>query len=286
MTEPGHDQPAPPSPPPSGAVGLANAWSAVVTLGLVACGLVWMVHRWAPPQDLPWKPLDLRHPPGLATGAKIARLDLDDHASPQRVEAATDACLELLHQAGVEARRAEDRDDGGFCIVRGAVRLTGGEMTPLRPAGLTLRCPVAVRHILWDRHVLQPGARQIMGSEVARIDSLGTYACRRIYGSAAATARPSQHARANAIDISAIRLADGRQVSVLDDWDGQGPAGAAGASLLRRLRDGACGLFANVLTPDYNVAHRDHFHVDAAARGICSGPRSDQNSVRPEAVYS
>ncbi|WP_409020076.1 extensin family protein [Brevundimonas vesicularis] len=263
---------------------MANAWSAAVTLGLVICGLVWMVDRWAPPQDLPWKPLDLRHPPGLATAAKIARLDLDDRAPPERVEAATGACLDLLHQAGVEVRRAEDRDDGGFCVIQGAVRLTGGEMTPIQPAGMTMRCPVAVRHILWDRHVLQPAAREIMGSEASRIDSLGTYACRRIYGAQGATARPSQHARANAIDISAIRLADGRRVSVLGDWDGQGAGGVAGSDLLRRLRDGACGLFSNVLTPDYNVAHRDHFHVDAAARGICSRPRSDQNSVRSDAV--
>ncbi|WP_312146815.1 extensin family protein [Brevundimonas sp.] len=249
---------------------LADLWSGAVTMGLAACGLFFLLDAWAPPQDLPWKPLDLRQPLGRATAAKIARLDIDDRASPERVAAATTACLNLLRDAGVEAQRAEDRNDGGFCVVRGAVRLTGGDMTPISPAGLTMRCPVAVRHILWDRHVVQPAAREIMGTEPRRIDSLGVYACRRVYGSQDQTARPSQHARANAVDVAGVRLADGRTVSVLRDWDGRGPAGDEGGAFLRRLRDGGCRLFGNVLTPDYNAAHRDHFHLDAAARGVCA----------------
>lgn len=247
----------------------ADLWSGLVTLGLCACGLILMLNAWAPPQDLPWKPLDLRQPLGRATAAKVARLEVDDGASSEQVEAATATCLNLLREAGVEARRADDLDDGGFCVVRGAVRLAGGDMTPIHPAGLTMRCPAAVRHVLWDRHVVQPAAREIMGSEARRIDSLGTYACRRIYGSQDASVRPSQHARANALDVAAVRLADGRTVSVLRDWDGQGAAGRRGAAFLRRLQHGGCRLFGNVLTPDYNAAHRDHFHLDGAARGVC-----------------
>jgi hypothetical protein len=33
------------------------------------------------------------------------------------------------------------------------------------------------------------------------------------------------------------------------------------------VRDGACRLFATVLSPDYNAAHRDHLHLDEAKRG-------------------
>jgi len=261
--------PAPTSAPPS----LADVWSGVLTLALAACGLALLLDAWAPPQDLPWKPLDLRQPLGHATAAKVRRLDVDDGASPVQVEAATESCMDLLRQAGVEVQHADDRNDGGFCIVRGAVRLTGGAMTPISPAGLTMRCPVAVRHILWDRHVVQPAAREIMGSEARRFDSLGTYACRRIYGSQDVTARPSQHARGNAIDVAGVRLTDGRTVSVLRDWGGQGAAGIEGGAFLRRLRDGGCRLFGNVLTPDYNAAHRDHFHLDGSARGVCTRAR-------------
>ena len=37
----------------------------------------------------------------------------------------------------------------------------------------------------------------------------------------------------------------------------------------RELRDGACGLFNGVLGPDYNAAHRDHFHLDNGPFRIC-----------------
>jgi hypothetical protein len=50
---------------------------------------------------------------------------------------------------------------------------------------------------------------------------------------------------------------------VVADWRGEGPE----ARFLREVRDGACGLFATVLSPDYNAAHRDHLHFDQAERG-------------------
>ena len=69
------------------------------------------------------------------------------------------------------------------------------------------------------------------------------------------------------IDIAAFVLEDGARVTVLGDWNGD----AADAAFLRTVRDGACPLFATVLSPDYNDAHRDHFHFDQAGRysGVC-----------------
>ncbi|MGZ9099905.1 MAG: extensin family protein, partial [Brevundimonas sp.] len=96
------------------------------------------------------------------------------------------------------------------------------------------------------------------------------YACRRIYGQTNVDARPSEHARANALDIGSMTLADGRKVSVLADWDGAGPAGAEGQSFLKRIRDGACRAFSTALSPDYNEAHRNHLHLDGAPRSLCA----------------
>ncbi len=243
-------------------------------LVLAACGAFALIDAWAPPQDLPWKPLDLRLPIGVATAAKIRALDLPPTATAAEIETGTTRCITLLRQAGVAVERAPDRDDGGFCVVQGAVRLTGGDLTPLDPSGVAMRCPMATRFLLWDREVVRPAAREIMGAEAVRIDNLGTYACRRVYGSADTAARPSQHARANALDVAGVGLADGRRATLAADWDGLGPSGAAGAAFLRRLRDGGCRLFGNVLTPDYNAAHRDHFHLDAAGRGVCAWRRN------------
>ena len=54
---------------------------------------------------------------------------------------------------------------------------------------------------------------------------------------------------------------------MLHDWDDEGARGA----FLKQVRDGACALFATTLSPDYNPAHADHFHLDQAARGQWGG---------------
>lgn len=246
----------------------ADFWNLLWEVGLLACAAFALLNVFAPPQDLPWKPLDLDRPIGRATATKVAAFDLPRTATPQDVAAPTEACMRLLREAGVQVERAPDRDDGGFCQVRGAVRITGGA-TPLAPAGVVMQCPLALRYVLWDRQVLQPAAREILGSPVARVENFGTYSCRRIYGSSNVDDRPSEHARANALDVAAVTLENGRKVSVLADWDGQGPAGESGARFLERARGGGCRLFSNVLTPDYNAAHADHLHLDAAPRGVC-----------------
>jgi len=247
----------------------ADFWNLLWELTLGLCAAFALVNAFAPGQHLPWKPLDLSHPIGQATGAKVADFTLPRTAAPEEITAVTDACIQVLREAGVTVERAEDKDDGGFCQVRGAVRITGGDVTPLDGSPV-MQCPLAVRYVIWDRQVLQPAAEAEFGSRVARINEVGTYSCRRIYGLTATDARPSEHARANALDIGSMTLVDGRKVSVLRDWDGTGPAGAEGQSFLRRIRDGACRAFSTVLTPDYNEAHRNHLHLDGAPKTLCA----------------
>ena len=54
---------------------------------------------------------------------------------------------------------------------------------------------------------------------------------------------------------------------MVNDWSDDGNKGA----FLREVRDGSCQLFSTVLSPDYNAAHRDHFHLDQAERGAVGG---------------
>ena len=129
------------------------------------------------------------------------------------------------------------------------------------PAGLVTSCAVAAALALWERDVVQPAARRHFGERVVGIDHAGSFSCRRLYGRA--EGRFSEHATADAIDIIGFRLADGRRVSVLRDWRRD----RAEAAFLREVRDGACDLFATVLSPDYNAAHAAHFHFDQADRG-------------------
>ena len=98
---------------------------------------------------------------------------------------------------------------------------------------------------------------------ITRVDQLGTYACRNV--NSAAAGRRSQHATANAIDIAAFRLADGRSISILDDWGKD----TAEGRFLAAARDEACDFFNVVLSPDYNRLHANHFHLDLGGFRMC-----------------
>jgi len=204
------------------------------------------------PENLPWTELDLTRPIGTFTGRKLAGL----RDEPGR-------CGQLMQAAGIPFQPLPPLTAGSQCGYRDAVRLgTGGaRRIALSPQAVGMSCPVAAALALWEWHVVQPAAQRHLRERVVAIDHLGSYSCRRVYG------RPegdwSEHATANAIDIAGFRLASGRRVTVLDDWRGE-PAEAA---FLREVRDGACRLFATVLSPDYNEAHRDHLHLDQARRG-------------------
>lgn len=250
----------------------ADLWSLITSLALAFCATFGLLNLVVPPQDLPWTPLEVSRPVGVTTQSKIEALELDRETPPEVVETTTDACMRTLREAGVEVVRARDVDDGGFCVVRGAVRITGGDVTRISPADSIMQCPLALRYVIWDRQVLRPAA-EALGSEPASVQSYGSYSCRRIYGSQNDGDRPSQHARANALDVGSVTLRDGRMISVLEDWDGQGPGGPDAAGFLRRLRDGGCRLFSTVLTPDYNAAHANHLHLDGGPYDLCaSGP--------------
>ena len=233
------------------AIRRVAGWS--VALAIAAALLLggWAMLR-GRPQDLPWAPLDLAQPVGLFTGRKLVALRDD-----------LPHCRALLDRAGVRHVALPVLREGPSCGYDDAVRLrTGGPLTiALSPASPGVACPVAAALALWEWEVVAPAARRHLNAQVVAIDHFGSYNCRRMYGRD--NGSWSEHARANAIDIAAFRLSDGRRVSVVGDWRGDG----AKATFLRAVRDGACGLFATVLSPDYNAAHRDHLHLDQAARG-------------------
>jgi hypothetical protein len=196
---------------------------------------------------LPWTELDLEAPAGRFTAAKIA--DLGDDAP---------RCRALLADAGSLSRPAPDRIVGEACGYRDGM-LIGGALRP-SPSGLITSCPVAAALLVWERDV-QRHAQLLLGSPVRRLLHAGSFSCRRLYGRD--TGAWSEHATADAVDILGFELADGRTISVLRDWDAQGPSG----SFLRAARDAACLAFTTTLSPDYNEAHRDHLHLDTADRG-------------------
>ncbi|EMD84534.1 extensin-like protein [Pacificimonas flava] len=225
----------------------------LAVLALVAYG-GWRAFDYAEetyPQHLPWTPLSLDDPIGHATSLKVAALSGDKPA-----------CLALFETSDLAVTPFEDRMETEQCGYVDAVtldRMTAG----YSPSTVRLSCPLAAALGIWEQDVVQPAARRVLGSEVASIRQLGTYSCRRLYGRE--SGNWSQHATAQAIDIAGFTLADGRSISLAGDWGADSDAGA----FLLEIRNRGCGVFGTMLGPEYNAAHRDHFHLQANGYGTC-----------------
>jgi hypothetical protein len=242
------------SRPKTGLAMRALRWIRTLLVVAVIAFLAMLLwgHARRHPEDLPWTKLDLSQPVGMFTGRKLAALNGEGGE-----------CRALLRNAGIRFTALPARGDTNQCGYDDAVRFRQGGSVAIgwRPADLGTSCPVAAGLALWEWHVVQPSALRHFGTRVAAIDHYGSYSCRRLYGRS--SGGWSEHASANAIDVAAFHLEDGRRISVAGDWNGEGGK----ARFLREVRDGACTLFATTLSPDYNAAHRDHLHLDQAERG-------------------
>ncbi len=173
----------------------------------------------------------------------------------------TRTCFAELSQSGARFTPLPDQDRGGGCITRGTLTLNDAGV-PTSNLGL-ITCPLARNFVAWVRHAVRPAAMQVYGQDAVRVETMGTYSCRNIYGGR--SGRLSQHAFANAIDVSGFVLADGRRVMVLGGWTGD----ARDREFLRLIRASACRRFGTVLSPDYNAAHANHFHFDMSGQNYC-----------------
>jgi len=221
-------------------------------IGLLLLGAALLGARsWlaANPQHDPWAPLNLSDPPGWATQRKLAAL---------RQEPAE--CRAVLDRSNV-SYSALDPVGEGACRRADRTQLSASPLQP-EPAGT---CALMAGFHLWVERSVRPAALKNFRSSLAGIEHYGTYSCRRLYGRDHGPW--SEHATGNAIDIAAFVLADGRRIAVQDDWTDTGEEGR----FLHKVRDEACEIFGTVLSPDYNAAHRDHFHFDQFARafGAC-----------------
>lgn len=181
------------------------------------------------------------------------------------VDADTRQCLGDLGARQASFSPLPDRYFGAGCSTIGTVSLTGlqGDAARFQLTNLgPVACPLADTLAAWARFGVDRAAREVLDSPLARIETMGSYACRTVAGSG----RLSAHATAQAVDIGAFVLADGRRISVLGGWSGGTPAEQR---FLRLVHASACKRFGTILGPAYNAAHRDHFHLESTGRGLC-----------------
>ena len=198
----------------------------------------------------PFVPLQLSDPPGWLTKFKLQRL------TPQQ-------CQGLLEQANRQGMISSQpvADSAGECPLSDVVRVRHFGSVALSSSFLA-SCPLALSSALFVARQAKPLTQSFMGSQLTRIEHLGSYACRNIYHRA--DARRSEHASAQAWDISGFQLADGRKVTVLRGWKDEKTA-----PWLRAMLNASCTYYGNGLGPEYNAAHANHFHLGMRGYGLC-----------------
>ena len=173
-------------------------------------------------------------------------------------------CLAELGSSGAAFAPLPDRFYGAGCSTVNSVQIdrVGGDLGELQVTNLgAVACPLANSFAGWARYGVDRAARQIFGSPLVRIETMGSYSCRNVAG----TGRLSAHSRAEAIDIGAFVLADGRRISVKSGWN----ASKEEREFLRVIHRSACKRFGTVLGPDYNAAHHDHLHLELGNGSFC-----------------
>jgi hypothetical protein len=217
-------------------------------IGLTAVGLQQPWIR-IPAGWVPWEDVDLEASPGVAARYQLNALSADG-----------EACFAALGRSNLLYTTIPARPVQNGCGLTDGVRFDQSNV--LYNNGFDLSCGMAAA-LYWYESEVDRVAQEHLGSGLARIDHLGSYACRNINGATAGWR--SQHATANAIDISGFVLSDGRSVSVLADWAHDTDE----ARFLRAAHKSACSLFNTVLGPEYNALHADHFHLDMGRLRAC-----------------
>ena len=166
--------------------------------------------------------------------------------------------------------------------------LGGDPKVELDPPAI-VTCQLARALNTWLDKTVQPKAEALFVSPVSKLHNAGSYACRNRYHDAYQPL--SEHALANAIDISEFVLASGERITVLDNWPKNSftlavplpnpvRVAAVGTSVpmasttsadqkakfVKYVHDDACRTFGTVLGPDANEAHKNHFHFDMKQR--------------------
>ena len=183
----------------------------------------------------------------------------DKPAEPAAAAPQPSACRLALTEAIAIAPSIPDIHGAGGCggvdLVRlEAVVLPDKRQVSVKPAAI-LRCAMASAIADWIRTDIAPLAAGL-GSAISSLDNFDSFECRsrnRVAGAAL-----SEHGRANALDVRALKLANGQSISLTD------------RTVPRELRESVlhsvCARFSTVLGPGSDGYHEDHIHLDLMER--------------------
>ena len=182
---------------------------------------------------------------------------------PPPVADQASACLKALAATGTSFAPVPQPETSLACQVDTPVRLNS-LATKLGVVKLqdqpTVNCAFALKLSQFVDQTMQPLAQQSLSSAIVAMGTGPGFNCRGRNGDS--SAKMSEHAIGDAVDIEYIKLANKSQIQVKDALIVQSP----GFAFLRDLRASACTEFTTVLGPGANAAHAEHFHIDLEVR--------------------
>lgn len=202
--------------------------------------------------------------PPVPQARPVQRLAVLMPASPPQRATLAEGCEAslLTVKARFEPVSREAEREG--CHIEQPVRLLSvstpsGDIS--LPEGPVFNCRFAREFALW---LSDTGSAVVLAQTKEKLAKVATgpgFECRRRNGDT--TAKMSEHAIGNAVDITTITLASGRTIHMADAINPASPS----YPVLRALRTTACGYFSTVLGPGANAAHKEHFHFDLGVHG-------------------
>jgi hypothetical protein len=187
----------------------------------------------------------------------------------------TGECFDELNALGVSYQRAapiSDAVDGAphlMCRVDDNIQL----LNPINgitfqylqrdPSPMTMACDLAL--------AIHQLTQLLAEYDIVAVGHIGTYNCRGIRSDDGSINQLSQHGLGRAIDLKWFRNSNGQTFDVEDHWEHGVTRNfrSAEGELLYELGQEMFrrGLFNIILTPEFNAAHDNHFHVDLTEGG-------------------
>jgi hypothetical protein len=177
---------------------------------------------------------------------------------------ADETCKTELGKQGVDFSVPDHVEGTGQCHVADPVQLkslhtsVGKVELPGRPL---LNCRFARQFTVWLSDIAAPAIAALGEAKVSSLSTGPGYECRGRNGDA--SAKISEHAFGNAIDIDGITLTNKKRIEISDVADKED----SDYRMLMALRMSACGYFTTVLGPGANAAHASHYHFDLGVHG-------------------
>jgi hypothetical protein len=206
------------------------------------------------------QPRPAEAPQAAADNAKAAPAEPEKTAEPAAPKTPEpSACRQALTEDIAIAPSIPDIHGPGGCggddlVKLEAIVLPDKHRVAVTPPA-TLRCKMAAEISDWVRTDVV-GLTAPLGSEPSVLDNFDSYECRsfnRIPGG-----HLSEHGRANALDVRAIKLANGKSIELTD------------RTVARDLRESflhsVCARFTTVLGPGSDWYHEEHIHLDLMER--------------------